>query len=367
MQIKTLDIGDRTKILIGNIGGQLRVRPGPAGQLEARWSDDDQLELALEEDQTRLSCDGECHLVVPPEASLEAEVIGGNLAVQDLEGELMARTVGGSLRLRRTGSVAVEQLGGGLSARQLSGGLSVDSVGGDALVDQVAGDLRLRAVGGDLRVSRVAGVVDVAAGGDGKLSLEPAGDKPSSVSVGGDLVCSVPEAASAHFAMQIGGDCRLAVPVQAIDTPSGCEVTLGDGKPEIRLASGGDLVLRAGSEDDELVAADLGEAIAMRVGAELETHMAEIEDRLTGLGDELQGFDSERIRRKIRSSIAKAQRKAARAQRRANHLRDLRVERPTPGASGAPSDEERLMILRMLEQGKISVDEAETLLQALES
>jgi hypothetical protein len=177
----------------------------------------------------------------------------------------------------------------------------------------------------------------------------------------------VPEGASGYFKLQIGGDCRLAVPVQAVDTPGGCEVRLGEAVPEVSLTAGGDLTLRAASADSEVAAADIGDAIAIRVGAEIETHMAEIEDRLSGLGDRMQSFDSDRIGRKIRSSIAKAQRRAAKAQRRAASMRDFKVERPATGMGSEPTDEERLMILRMLEQGKISVEEAETLLEALEA
>lgn len=367
MQIRKLQISGQPKIVIEMIGGKLRLRAGEPGQVEARYPDGAELTLAESEDEVHLSCNAECHLVVPAEARIEAETIGGDLTASNLNGALMVKTVGGSLRMRRTGGVAAQTIGGGLSVRQLSGGLSADNIGGDALVDQVEGDVRLQAVGGDVRISRVSGVIDVSAGGDCKLSLEPAGDKASSVTAGGDLSCTVPEDASGYFKLQVGGDCRLAVPVQAVDTPGGCEVRLGEAVPDVNLSAGGDLTLRAGSADSEVAAADIGDAIAIRVGAEIETHMAQIEDRLSGLGDRLQSFDSDRIGRKIRSSIAKAQRRAAKAQRRAASMRDFKVELPSAGTGGEPSDEERLMILRMLEQGKINVDEAETLLEALEA
>jgi len=92
--------------------------------------------------------------------------------------------------------------------------------------------------------------------------------------------------------------------------------------------------------------------------------MVEIEGRFGGIVDKLGSFDSERIGRKIRESIAKAQRKAARAQMRATKMRaEVGPTGPVSGSSG----EERMTILRMLEKGKLSVDEAENLLQALES
>ncbi len=45
-------------------------------------------------------------------------------------------------------------------------------------------------------------------------------------------------------------------------------------------------------------------------------------------------------------------------------MKDFTIE--SPGGNGA-SEEERLLILRMLEQGKISVEETESLLGAIDS
>lgn len=374
MEIKTVQTGERPKLRIESVGGRLRVRGGEAGRVEARAPDGSELRLEQRDGGVWVSASTECQLLVPAEASVEAETVGGEAWITDLAGELLIRTVGGSLRLKQVGSAAIETIGGSLAARRLSGKLSVDRIGGDALVDQVAGDLRLRAIGGDLRLSRSPGVIDVSAGGDGKVSLEPAAGTVSSIRVGGDLSGYVAEPASALLKLQAGGDLRLEAKGELQETPpkvlglsaEGQQLRIGAGEAEVRLTAGGDLTLRSGQDAEELAAADLGEAIAMRVGAELETHMAEIEGRLSGLGDRLQGFDSERIGRKIRSSIARAQRKAARAQRRAARRRELHIDVPTRGSRGEPSDEERLMILRMVEQRKISVDEAESLLQALE-
>ncbi len=367
MDILMIETGEHPKVWIENVRGQLRIRPGEPGKVEARTPDGSKLELVERNGGAQLSASGDCQLFVPLDASVEAETVGGDLSVLKLAGELLIRTVGGSVRLRRVGEVVIETVGGDLVARKLEGKLSVDNVGGDALIDQVEREVRLRNIGADLRLSRVGGPVDATAGGDGKLSLEPAADTTNSVSVGGDLSCYVPEQASVHLKLRAGGDYRLAVPAQVQEVDGGREVRLGDAAAEIRLSAGGDLVLRAGEADDQAVVADLGEAIAMRVGAEIETHMAEIEDRLSGLGDRLQTFDSERIGRKIRSSIARAQRKAARAQRRAAQRRDFRVEVPSAARRAEASDEERLTILRMVEQGKISIDEAESLLEALET
>lgn len=366
MDVQRVSLGDRKLIQIDSIRGTLRLRKGQAGQLEARVAQGVEVSFTVDEreDAQRVSCEGDCQLMVPPDVRVEATTVGGDVSAIDLPAELMIRTVGGSLRLRRTGSTTAERIGGELSAHRLKGDLMVDSVGGDALVDRADGDVRLRKIGADVRLSRIRGTIDVSAGGDGTASLEPSGETSSAIAVGGDLHCYLPEAASVRLLMSAGGSCRVALPDAVEQTSEGSrQVQLGAGEAEVSLTAGGDVVLGAG--DDEFAFGDLGEAIAMRVGAELESQLAELETRLSGLGDRLQGFESERIARKIRSSFAKAQRRAADAQRRALRMRSFRVEAAPHSSSGSASDEERLAVLRMVERGKISVDEAESLLEAL--
>ena len=371
METRRFETGPSPKVTIVNIGGDLRVRSHEAESVEVQSGAGGDVKAELENGELTVVCDVDCLIDVPLEASVDGQVIGGDASFRGFSGDVSVRTVGGSLGLRSVGAAAVETVGGRVTARQLAGALSVDRAGGDAIVDQVQGDVRLRSLGGDVRLSRVEGEVQVTAGGDARVSLEPKGDAKSAVSTGGDLNCTIIENASVHITLIAGGDLRLAVPVEATDIPGGCEVSLGESEAELKLTSGGDLILRSGSDGEEVAAVDLGSAIAARVGAEIEAHMYEIEEGLTGLGDRLQSFDSEKIGSKIRSSIETAQRKAAKAQRKAARQRRTAttiksIDFGTPTRNEA-SEKERLMILRMLEEGKINVEETETLLGALDS
>lgn len=371
METRTFETGPAPKITIDNIGGNLRVRSHEAESVEVQADSGSNLKAEANNGDLTIACDENCLVVVPLEASVDGQVIGGNASFRGFSGDVSVRTVGGNLNLRGVGAATAENVGGDLTARKIAGALSVDQVGGGAVIDQVQGDVRLRSLGGDVLLSRVEGEVNVTAGGDAKVSLSPEGDAKSEVTVGGDMNCYLAESASVRIQLTAGGDFRLAVPVDATDIPGGCEIRLGDSEADLRLVCGGDLILRTGSDAEEVAAVDLGEAIAARVGAEIEAHMYEIEEGLTGLGDRLQAFDSDRIGRKIKVSIEKAQRKAAKAQRKAARQRRTATTIKTidfgaPAANGA-SEKERLMILRMLEEGKINVEEAETLFGALDS
>ena len=64
--------------------------------------------------------------------------------------------------------------------------------------------------------------------------------------------------------------------------------------------------------------------------------------------------------------VAKAQRRAERHSERASKLRHRSLGLFDAPSGESASEEERMSILRMLEKGKINVDEAEQLLKALE-
>ena len=351
------------KIRIETLAGRLQVRAWESATVEVYGEEPGQLSANLENEEIRITGSADCQVFAPAAARLEASSVGGEVSIQGVTGDLLLRTVGGDLRLRDVGGAAVETVGGDLFARSLTGELSVDRAGGDAVVDEVEGDVRLRTVGGDLRISRVAGLVQAVAGGDVRVSILPKASTHSTVQAGGDLSCTVPEDSSARLLLTAGGDLHLAVPVEAMSTATGCEVVLGEGQATVQLSAGGDLSLRTGIEGFGGIDIDLGGAIADRVGAEIEAQMTEIEGRIGGLGEKLGYFDSERIGHKIRQTIAKAQRKAARAQMRAATLRAEAVpSEPAPGSSA----QERIAVLRMLEEGKLTVTQAEELLQALE-
>ena len=350
-------------IRIESLGGRLQVRAWESTTVEISGEVPGELSATSENDEIRLSGSTDCQVFAPSAARIEASTVGGDVSIQGVTGDLLLRTVGGDLRLRDVGGVAVETVGGDLSARNLAGALSVDRAGGDAVVDEVQGDVRIPTVGGDLRISRVGGLVQAVAGGDARISISPKASTHSGVQAGGDLTCAVPEESSVRLSLTAGGDFHLAVPVEVKSTTTGCEVLLGEGQATVQLSAGGDLTLRTGIEGLGGIDIDLGGAIADRVGAEIEAHMAEIEGRIGSLGEKIGYFDSERIGRKIRETIARAQRKAARAQTRAASLRaEAGSSEPAPESSA----QERIAVLRMLEEGKLTVSQAEELLQALE-
>jgi hypothetical protein len=355
------ETGKSPKLVLVTIGGELRIGASEGPTVEAQGADRRELEVQEVEGGLRIESRGDCKLLVPPDAALEVQAVGGDAAIGDVRGQLLLQTIGGDLRLSRVGQTAVETVGGALVANQVDGSLMADHVGADARVEGVRADVHLRSVGGDLRLSRVEGAAQVTAGGDVHVSLEPPPGSRSVIQAGGDLRCSLPERASVRVQIFAGGDMRVAVPTECEEEGEGCLVRLGAEEAELELRAGGDLSLRSGEGKWARPEVDFGEAVAASVGAELGAQMADLESRLNGLSGEL-NFDTGRIGRRLRQAMERAHRKAERARQRAEAVRGI-----APGVPDElPSEEERMIILQMLEQGKLSVDQADSLLQALE-
>jgi hypothetical protein len=219
---------------------------------------------------------------------------------------------------------------GDLHARELVGELDVTSIGGGAQVDDVRGGTRLEAVGGDVALRGVEGEVHFIAHGDGVVTLAPQAGEASSVEAGGDLTVRLPNEASVRLRLQAGGDLDLALPGHPERDGGATVVTLGTGEANLSLKAGGDLrVKQGGGRGDSPIG--------------------------PGWQDDLEA----RVREQVRRSME-------RAGRAAGHARRGMDTPPAPAETSAVGSDERMLILRMLESGKINVDQAEKLFEALE-
>jgi len=368
MERVNLEVGPAPKIVVETLGGDLRFAGREGAILEAQAPDQGGLQLERTEGGARLACRSSCLVFAPSGASLEGGEVGGDVRIADLEGALLLSRVGGDLSLRRVGRASFETVGGDLHARELSGNLTADVVGGDALALEVEGDLRLRSVGGDLFLRGVRGTVDCQAGGDAMLTLRPQPGSNSCIRAGGDLSLELPREASVRLRLQAGGELHLPAGVAAVPEEDGVWVELGSGEAELDVRAGGDMVLRLGSPEKDPPGFFVGDILG-----EVEAKLAEMEAHFSAMGAGLYGIDAERIGERVRRAVRKARRKAShRPRSRSAHAGRWRTGagRPSrgmpPPASQELSEEERLTVLRMVEQGKISVEEAERLLAALE-
>ena len=345
--------------------------------------------------------------------------VGGDLSLRQV-GATEVQRVGGDLKAKNVdGPLSLEVAGGDVQASNVDGGFRAHTVGADLYLRDIDGPISVRA-GGDValtvdfergheytvsagadltvRLSPDAEVtLDINAGGDIEVDVIGAqitgssrqrtvivhgGAVPVSLQAGGDVSITGRAAdpgAMADFGERFGNDAGIMAEEFASQIESQIESQLQSIKPDI------DRLMQERLRDIEQ---RFGGSIAEEVAAKARRAADKIERSAQRL--------AEKDRRRADNARRDAEREAERARRRHEHAARHQADSakhmrqgwpfggarppvpPTPPVPPRPpvppappadpvTDEERMIILRMVEQGKISVADAEKLLAALEN
>ena len=302
---------------------------------------------------------------------------GSKVRVGEVTGDLILR--------RLNATVTVGRVRGDLAAREIGGDLHVGTVYGDADFRDVEGTLSVEECRGDLRGENLGSGIEATVRGDLLLETSLTPGKAYRCRVGGDIVARFPATADAHFVLEAHGDISAPLPVVEVQEPGRVVGRVGEGTAKVALTADGDISLTVRGGDEAAFPYPDLENIVERV-------REQVTEALSGIPfDELARAEFERAMNKVERKLEKARRKAERAKRKAERAR-RRAERShqqveqrirqahrrvnvrfangwstksTPPPSRA-SEEEQLAVLQMLQENKISVEEADALLRALE-
>jgi len=375
-------------IIIQTIGGDLRVRGRGEGELIVD-GDGLRVEQIGDGQPYLVRCDGDSRMSVPSNVDVIVQQVGGDAKLTDLGGTTDINAISGDLTLRNTKAVQVKTVGGDLRLKWADGPVAVRVIGSDATIREVNGDLSVEIVGADLFVRNVQGncVIDKV-GSDLVISMDFLPEREYRFHAGSDILCRIQPDTNARFIVPAETALALDIPAEITEDGEQQIVTLGDGRATIYIEAGEEL--RLVSEEEDYVF-DLG----VQIEEELDARLSSLEERLS---QQLEGLD-ERIQAKTEQYVSQAEQFAARAQHQAERAAERfrrsmdrqkpkRKREPGPrfefnwGRPPAPpvppepprrrssepvTEQERLMILQMVQDKKISIEEAERLLAALDS
>jgi hypothetical protein len=362
---KTISAGRTPTIKIDSIGGDLSL-VGWEGDDVLVKADDDEIRFTQDGDMVQLSCDDDLSLRVPKGASVFIANVGGDASIRGVMGTIELKDISGDLSMRDVNAVAVEAVHSDFSIRGAKGNVYVKKADSDVSIRDVDGNVTLESVADDLALRDVRGNVSANVAEDVVMYLNPQAGNTYTVTAGDDILLVMPPKANATLTLsadEIDFDWKG---VEDDEDATSRVVTLGDGSASITLSAGGDIRVSNRS--------DAGES-------------AEDFGNFAGVGMDWSGF-GERISRRVEQATERAQRKveaAARrieqktrdAERRGRGRTALEIGRwgwdfspkgvPMPSKPKSPvSEEERLTILKMLQEKKITAEDAEKLLAALE-
>ncbi|HVM72689.1 MAG TPA: hypothetical protein VMT91_13085 [Anaerolineales bacterium] len=414
MQQQTVPVNPNANVLIHVVHGDLRVAGWERNELMAKTSGS-QLELISSSIPITISCNEDLIVYLPHAAIVKVEQVSGDTSLQALSGPVTLGPVDGDLTikdlgpvtlgrvsgdasLRNVGALNAETIAGDFSLRGGKGVCAVDTVGGDASIRDIDGMLAIENVGSDLYVRNVHAAVNVKAGGDVALYLAPLPGQTYDITAGDDLILRLSPDTNVRLHLTGGSPESIHVDFPGVSLPedcSGCEVVIGreaDAMAEMLLTAGDDLLVTSQADSWDS-AADFG--VGMRDGSEWnfppfelpEDFSERINQRVQAAMERAQSHleaanrhaetAGHRASIKIEAAMRRAEAKARAAEvrsRRGQANANIRIGRWNwdvtphgPVQSSAPvSDEERLSILKMLQEKKITVEEAEKLLAALE-
>jgi hypothetical protein len=361
---RIISSGKTPRIKIGAIDGDLSV-VGWDGEGVLIKTDEDELTLQHNGDEIAISSTDDVSLRIPKDALLFIERIGGDMALRGVMGNVEIKEIDNDLSMRDVGSVSIEMIKADFSLRSAKGNLYVKSVGGDVSVRDVEGNITLESVADDLALRGARGNVKVNVGEDVVVYLEPKADGAYSITAGDDILLVLKPNANVTLSMH-GDEIDVAWPgIENEEDVTERVLVLGDGSAKIALNAGGDIRVTNDAEAGNS-AEDFG--------------------NFAGMNFDWSGF-GERISRQVEQATSRAAKRAEEAARRVERHAERHARRwggrvktgswswetgpkgvPTPPAppSEPVAEEERMAVLKMLAEKKITAEQAEQLLNALE-
>lgn len=402
-----------------DISGDLRLKGQDAFEVVAKSDDPENLSLEAQDDQVVIRCTSDCNVRLPRAAIIQIQAARGDAVIKALEGDLTIDTLSGNLELRNVGGTKIGTMHGNLSAKNVDGDLNIDSVSGDISARSVHGDFTITGTAsGNLNLSDIGGSAKASTNGNITLRLDPSPGHQFDFSCRGNLFCRLSSEASVEISVPKASQVMVDLPgIHAsapVQTPYA--LTLGEGDAKLTLSANGNVVLDTHAPDWDMEDFDIdigsevngmAEAVSQQISQQVESQVRMIEDQLNAqlsnlsmrlsaaklsedqarrieerareASERAASRAQERIRRaqeKMEQKLAAAQRKIEfksqareRASRHGRHSWSFNIPTPPtpPTPPGEPvSEDERLMILRMLEQKQITLEQAEELLSALE-
>lgn len=397
---QTFETSEAPHITIKRCSADLEI----AGNSERRVvvvGDEDDVHVERQGESFAITADDDCDIHCPRGTSITIQQVSGDLQVQGIGGPLAIQSVSGDAELRDVGPATLQSVSGDLEARGVDGELRIQSASGDAelrdvkglaALESVSGDLAARALHGGALVKNVSGDVSLntALAENASYQIEARGDISAKIEVGEGGARFTLEASDLH--------CRL--PLQFTERTSRRVVgVLGEGKSELILKARGDLAISESGETWGPVFETEFESAMETWAHQFEAQMADMERKLEERLAHIPFVDGERVAKRAQEAAERARRQAertaerarARAERAREHAEHdrrkhdkhgfgFRMQWSPPSAPKGPpsapkppkppaepiSDTERMTILKLVADKKISAEEAQKLLAALE-
>jgi hypothetical protein len=331
----------------------------------------------------------DCELMVPPTCKVIIERASGNARVRDLNEPVIINKVQGDLALQNVGGVTIARVSDDCLLENIHANVHISRVGGNLKGKNIQGTIYAERIQDDVRLFAVSSGAEIRSSGNIELSLLENTDKEIKLNASDKIMLHLP--ANPDVSLYIrSGDERIELNVGDRHDKinhSHCELTLGDGRQKISLEAGDKVrvteevfedaeIRKLFEELDNLWARLREESAARRENREQDMHWEiKMVEGAARIAEETMDGMSEMASQITEDTVRQAEEHVRIALKRVEEqIRNLGYdywaepvrEKPKKKTSDVTA-EERLIIMRMLQENKISVEEADHLLEILET
>jgi hypothetical protein len=364
-------------------------------------TDSRHLKIREEGNLLNIFANNEVWVSVPLAVDVRVEHTGGDAMISGLSGSVEIAHVGGNLTLQGAGKLDVGHIGGDMAVTDVRESLSIRRVGGN-LTGEILGSVSVEMVGGDCEMIASDGI-RLRCGGDIRVSVDASSKDEVVLKAGGDVNVHLPENINARLDLISGG---RDVTVNLGGSEKNYEdentiLTLGKGERAVRVKAGGDIEIT----DFPMDVSDIKEKFhdlnmdwdkSTRHAGHAE-HWGDFEERIQKRAEDA----ARRAEERVKAAMERVERESRFGEYASGKFDKFlgffgvgqsfggHPEPPVPpdpameaqpsapaaevnsatfGGSSAASvtNEERMLVLKMLQENKITVEEAEQLLASLE-
>ncbi len=359
-----------TKNIVIDVKKNLYIRSWEKTDVEIRFVENKKLEIEQQDSTVTISGNTHCMISAPATTDMLIEHAGGNCKVFGNFENMTIEDVGGNLQIEAIANGMIERVGGNFYLGTVTKGLQVEKVGGNLNLASALMPVQIEKVGGNLFVSGSLNDLECSTGGNINLFVEQVADTNLSLRAGGNIHIGYKGNPDVNISAKSAGGYNLQMGDSVIKGHLGpIEKSFGDGSASWSLKAGANI---------NILPVEKAPFSSVSFETMDDAHWEEIAENIQARN--ISNFDenfAEEIRAKtngIENRIQKAMEKFQRS-----GTWDISENDPNFGTAGKNvaqpgavrpsqpvSNEERLLILQMLQDKKITAEEADRLLSALE-
>jgi hypothetical protein len=386
MDVNVIPVGEGITIIV-KVSGDLFLQG--ESQMEVRFqSSEDRIKVNQSNDTLYIETHASLDLVVPRSVPVIVEKTGGSAFVQDLDQTLVIQKVGGDLALRRISALRLDKVGGSCLIDDANQPATIQKIGGDLTLRHVVAPVHIGSIGGtgNLQVEG-GGAVEARAGADLRVYLQGL-EGAVTLRAGSNVDLYLPSSVNAQVVLDSGAESidialnrQLEKLVQFYNLRRS-EFKLGDGGVQVEIRAGSDIHVRDQESEPASITGDLDRR--ENAWKEARERHGQAFSWSGGFGFDRSSAWADMISRRAQEAARRAEHRTHAAMRRTEDQirnaaeREIRhaetrfgmgmppVPPPPPPHAPRVTEQERLLVLQMLQDNKITVEQAEKLLAALE-